>query len=59
MTKALNHHIQAEAVYVLINMLLEIHEIPLFCHLMLGNKEGYIIYIQPPIPLLFAQRSCF
>ena len=59
MPKALNHPTQVEVIYILIYMLLEKHEIPPFCHLMLDDKEGYIIYTQLLIPLLLAQRSEF
>ena len=46
MPKAPNHPIQVEVLYVLIYMLLRKHEIPRFCHLMLGGKEEYITYTQ-------------
>ena len=59
MSKALNHPIQVEVIYVSICMLLRKHEIPIFYHLMQGGKEEYIAYTQLLIPLLPVQRSYF
>ena len=59
MPKAPNHPIQVEVIYVLIYMLLGKHGIPLFCHLMLGDKEGYIIYIQLLILLAMCSKILF
>ena len=59
MPKAPNHPIQVEVIYVLICMLLEKHEIPLFCHLMLGDKEGYSIYITTPNSFAICSKILF
>ena len=45
MPKAPNHPIQIEVLYALTCMLLRKHEIPLYYHLMQGDKEEvYILY---------------